>query len=535
VTSSENLTTKQPTAAAGHGERLQRLLPFLALAFPALVYYPITRHYFFSDDFLNLFHIANDSLGQYLVTPNGGHVLFARNAIFYAMRQLFGTQPEPYYWSIFLTHLLNVWLLFRVIERTTSSARLAVFGAALWGACPFSEGTLDWYAVYGHVVVATALLIILLQATRAAARQQPPSPAMRWLWYGLALIATTSFGTGVSIAIALPFALAILLGANGPAWRQRVPPLISLLVVVPAVYAGLNWLYQQLSGAQPFGLATLPRLLSNWPVIPVYWAHLIALGVTRLLVGFYPGPWDNPRVWYGLLGCFLAALVVALLRAPQRVRRQLAACLLLLVACYGMVALGRAYYLSGLSREMFIALSRYHYVGQLILAIMLCLILKQFGGRVVEGRSGRGTEGSRDQGIKGPSAGRQAPASGRCAWPGTAALTVWYAVTIMGYFVFAGSIDQPGEARAQTQQVLAAIQSAIEAQPPGEPVRIENRDFDPLPLPRGMFPGWAAAFTIFYPDNTVNGRRVYFVEKSAGVIKAMQHGRRTGTLLVPVQ
>jgi hypothetical protein len=47
-----------------------------------------------------------------------------------------------------------------------------------------------------------------------------------------------------------------------------------------------------------------------------------------------------------------------------------------------------------------------------------------------------------------------------------------------------------------------------------------------------MFPGWAAAFTVFFPSNVVEGRRVFFVEPDSDIRAAVRDGRRTGTLIV---
>src|SRR5262245_225374 len=96
----------------GHGVARSAVACAVAVALAAVAYYPVTANYFFADDFLNLYHIANDRLIEYLVMPNGGHVLFARNAVFYASRLLFGTNPAPYFWIVFVTHLVNVALAF---------------------------------------------------------------------------------------------------------------------------------------------------------------------------------------------------------------------------------------------------------------------------------------------------------------------------------------------------------------------------------------------------------------------------------------
>src|SRR5262249_60845504 len=147
----------------------------------------------FADDFLNLYHIVEDPLPQYLVTPNGGHVLLARNAVFYASWHLFGAHPAYYFWTVLLTHLVNVALAFRVIRALAGSDLLASFGAALWGTSPLSQGTLGWYAVYGQVLVATAVLLILDGALEAATTGEAPSRGVRAWGYVLALVAANSF------------------------------------------------------------------------------------------------------------------------------------------------------------------------------------------------------------------------------------------------------------------------------------------------------------------------------------------------------
>src|SRR5262245_10757498 len=231
------------------------------LVFAAVVYFPITRHYFYLDDFLNLYHIVNDPVLQYLVRENGGHVLLTRNALFYLTFLAVGPAPELFYWSAFLTHLVNVALLFLVIRRLTDRAGLASFGAALWGSSPLHEGTLGWYSVFGHALVGTTLLIVLAQAARLARCGRPPSRRTRILWIALTLVGATSFGTGVALGMALPFALYLLL----PPSAGRRPPLLSLLVLVPLVYVGLTRWHESLSGARAPVRAIVSNLLTSLP------------------------------------------------------------------------------------------------------------------------------------------------------------------------------------------------------------------------------------------------------------------------------
>ena len=93
---------------------------------------PITGYYFYQDDFLFLYRVVNSSWPELLLAPHGGHLLIARNAIFWLFHTLFATAAGWYFSSVLLTHLLNVYLLFAVVRAQTGSPGLACFGAALW-------------------------------------------------------------------------------------------------------------------------------------------------------------------------------------------------------------------------------------------------------------------------------------------------------------------------------------------------------------------------------------------------------------------
>lgn len=489
------------TAAAASRTRrwLQALLVLPALAFSAVVFLPIARNYFFSDDFLNLYHIADHSLLEYLLTPNGGHILVARNAVFYLAAQFAGTYPAPYYWSALATHLLNVLLLFHLVRVLTRRAGLACFAATLWGISPFHEGTLGWYSVYGHAMVATALLIILSQACRDAATGQPPTGAQRRLWYVLALIAATSFGTGTAIAIVLPLVLHLFL-APAPDGARRWP-LWSLAIVIPLLYVTLLWAYRSLVGSSPIAQSPLALLFSPLEIVR-YMGHLTALGFTRLLIGAYPADWATLAVWYAALAALAVALLAACVWGSPTLRRQLLACTVLLLACYGSVAMARTLFLVKTPLSVLPTLTRYHYVGQLILTLMLCLLLNRLAAPL--------------------------PAALRLL-----ALLAWFGTAVAGYARFAVPIDHHDKARQDTSKVLTAFRLAIDKQPLRPSVYIPNRRFAALPLPVSMFPGWAGVFVIFHPDNQVDGRRVYFIDPNPVTLEAAQRGRRTRRLIVP--
>lgn len=475
------------------GARYWLALP--AVVFAAIVYFPVTRGYFYLDDFLNLYHIVNDGLLQYLVRENGGHILLTRNTLFYLTFLIAGPTPELFYWSAFLTHLVNVALLFLVVVRLTGRPGLASFGAAFWGISPLNEGALGWYSVYGHAVVGTATLIILAQASRCVIERRPPTARMRRGWYVLALMAATSFGTGVGIAMALPFVLWLLLYPI-----ERRPPLLSLVVVVPALYFGLTRLFEYTSDSEAPARSIVGGMLSSLPAVWNMFTRVSGFGIAEWATGFVlptPGP---PQGWTAALLVATLTLLGAALLSPAAVRRQLAAGAFIVVAAYGTIAMGRGALMEIAPDALIQALTRYHYTAPIGLTIMLCLVLAQLGRRI-------------DRRI------------------GLTALAAWYAVAAVSYAQSSFVIEEHQLERDQTREVLTAIRAAIDAQPPGATVRLKNATFAPFPL-KSFVPGWAAAFTIFYPDNVVDGRRVEFVEYTKYIIASHQHGRRIGRVLV---
>jgi hypothetical protein len=469
------------------------------LALSALVWFPVTANYFFADDFLNLYQMRNYGLMRYLLTPNVGHVLVTRNMIFYLLWRLFGLHAGAYYWSSLLTHLVNVGLLFRVSHLVTRSPRLASFGAALWGASPVNAETLEWYAVYGHMLVGTLLLVILAQATRLADEGRQPSSGRLALWFALALMGATSFGTGLGVAVLLPAVLWLWLPAAVS--RRRLWPLALLVVVVPAVYATLVRVYAAVWGDNDiFGLG-VAWMSTNPAYFAILFERIIAWGFGALLTGFWSGPWLDLVTSRVLLAVFVAAVLTVMLQQRGLVAWRLTGCILILVGTYGVVAIGRAFLLETTVAGLVHTASRYQYAGTLVLTLMLCVLLASAAAAV--------------------------PAGLR-RW----ALVAWYALTVVCW-ARSTPMDHHDAARIQTNAALAAMQAAIERRPPGETVPIDNQYFLPVLLDPVIFPGWAGAFIIFHPANEVEGRQVRFIERNPAVREALRDGRRTGTLLVP--
>src|SRR5262245_10501316 len=168
-----------------------RLGGFLLLAIPLAltfwVYHPITRIFFFADDLVHLVEIENEGPLVFLLRPFGGNTFLVRNLVFFITYRLFGLDPVSFQWTVLLTHVVNVWLMFGVLRALTASAALACFGAALWGTAPLALGSIGWYAAFGHVLVGTALLLVLRGVTRIAAEGTAIPARTAASWYVLLL------------------------------------------------------------------------------------------------------------------------------------------------------------------------------------------------------------------------------------------------------------------------------------------------------------------------------------------------------------
>ena len=481
---------------------------FAALALPlvlsAAVYWPILGNYFWYDDFEHLWEMADQDLLPVLLRPHGGHVFPVRNLLFYARYHLFGFDPQPYFVLVLATHLVNVSLLFLLLSELGAGQVIAAFGATLWGILPVQEGTLGWYSVYGQVLSATALLWFLREVARAA---KAPARLTKWRvmgWCAVLLAGALCFGTGLSAALVAGL-VALLLLPGSRSRRRAVAVLCSLLIVAPLLYTGCVWLDARLGDPRAREVALPPHLQRDVPVIGQAWARLIGNAVTSTLS---PGLCDaGPPGWWpcGVLATvFGCAVIAAMVGSPAPLRRQLAACSVLLLAVYGMIALGRApvaWYFHETLPQLG-ATPRYHYMGTLPIVLMLSGLLARLRGLSV-----------------------------RPTWLGRAVLATWLGVVI-GLRLRGPGIGQHDDARAETVAALTRIGTLIDAAPPNSAVYIENHGF--AGIGRGRFPGWAALFIITQPDDVVRTRHVYFVETDRVALAALRAlpARRTLTLVV---
>lgn len=485
------------------GERSGLFLAVAVLA-TALTYHSIPAAYFVGDDFLHLFAIIDADRYEYLLRPHGGHLLLTRNAVFVAFYEMFGVNAEPYYVAALLTHLVNTGLLFGVIRNWTASAPLAALGALLWGTCPVHAATLQWYSVYGQVLAALILLAILYQGSR---RERADMPLPRWIiigWPLLFIIGSTCFGVGIGLLLAAPVALLFVLPISRPL-LITCAVLAVIAYFTPTIYRALVHYHAALSGngAEVWNMYIALATLNSYVRILTMFGYLISAGISKLLLSFAAASTTFPSAasWCAT-AVYTAAVIATLIGAPARARARIIGLLLFASGCYGIISAGRA-----TLRAATVAVPRYHYVGTILLSIVLCCCLAQLTRRL---RRTAATEVS--------------------------LLVGGLLVGAVLYFRSEPFINLHHQGRNEADHFITQIRSRVAEAPAGREVHIVNRRFAPasggwLPNPRN-FPGWAGAFVLYFPSNIVDGKSVKFVVDDPDLIKSVAKGKRTRDLFI---
>jgi hypothetical protein len=318
-------------------------LALVPVALAAWVYHPVTRVFFWADDFFHLGRLTGDGALPWLLTPFGGHNLLLRNLAFLGSWHAFGFHPAAWYWTALLTHLVNVWLLFRILHTVTGSAGLASVGATMWGIGPLAGGTIGWYAVFGQAMAATILLAVLDQLARVAVTGERVSLRRAGLWCGLLLAGTTCFGTGIGVALAFPAVLfAIVPGAWGDA-RIRAAYL-ALPVVTVALYLGLRALAGWLDPLPEAERLQQSMAWTGLRIAPAMVLPLVAVAIGGSVLGhaFHTDASPDASAMAAVM-VFLCGVAAVLARGSGSERRWVLAMLALTLGVYGVLAAGRAF------------------------------------------------------------------------------------------------------------------------------------------------------------------------------------------------
>jgi hypothetical protein len=148
----------------------------------------------------------------------------------------------------------------------------------------------------------------------------------------------------------------------------------------------------------------------------------------------------------------------------------------------------------------YVVATRYHYLAQSMLAVVLCLVVAEMARRL--------SFSSRTTGLL------------------LAALVTWAIATNV---LLRPSVAHFDELREVVARQHDAIRSAALAQQSGSTICLPN---ETVPLSVG-FPGSVGIFLFFNRKDEIEGRRVYFVSSDPVVLALRQLGGRLGSLLLP--
>jgi hypothetical protein len=464
------------------------------VALAAWVYLPLRRVYFWADDFVCLTSILNDGFLRFVLRPFGGHNLLVRNLVFYGSYQAFGLHAEGYFWTVLLTHLLNVWLLFRVLRNLTGSLTLACFGAALWGTSPVVYGALGWYSVYGQVLATTLVLVVLGQVTALARDGRAPSTRAAIAWFVLLLLATLCFGVGIGVALVFPVVLFLVLPA---AWRRPRLRLayLALPVVTLAVYLAFRRAYPLVAPLPPEEGAMEGVVRSSLPHLLPTMRALVTFSTAATLRSFFFSRRAYPDLPASVaLGVFAVGCLVLLWRGDGAARRAGLAMAALCSGVYAVIAAGRgSMFDPRLPPGLTAGQLRYHYLGAIPIVVLACLALREVG--------------------------RIGPMR---AVPRLLLLAVGLAIGIYGYSRSTFRISDNAQCRLYVDNAWRGIAAEAASHPAGEVAYLENGEPPSVLLGPVMrkrdFPGRAAVLLLQQRGDEVNGRRLRFVERDPSVL-----------------
>jgi hypothetical protein len=476
---------------------------FGAALVSAVVYRDILRGYFFNDDFSWLFLRHEGGLLEFLITPMGGHSLVLRNAVMALHDAVAPLDPRPWFATVLATHALNAALLARLVWLLTGSAVAAGMAGLAWGTCPGMAETLSWYAVYGQVAATTCVLLAFGRV--ASLRRIGAIPSARDLAIvgTLLLLSSLFFGTALAVAVAFPVVMALLVPGSVRGARALLGVLLVVAVVV-GLYVALQLLGAWLFDAYPRRM--LPSLVERAGLAMTALAQLLRVGVTSLALGAWWTPAREPDVvsWV-VLGLSVVGFAVAVWCASPWLRATMAAFLILTLATYGLIAVGRTGLALQLRPGQVAATMRYHYAPLLYLVV--------------------------------------ATAAASCVLPRRArvgAALGWVLLLLAGTASRGIPIDLHDASRAAAARGLEGLRAGIASTPPGRTAYLRNVPVDVfgiLPSGQETPPGLAALFVIAFPADLVDGRTVRFVE-SRPMLRAeaeRRDGRTAGLLVSPFE
>ena len=470
--------------------------------------------FFFEDDYLHLFGLANGPTSRALFTTDGGHVMLAYKALLLVLYRAFGFESGPYFAFVVVLHLVNVFLLFDVLRRLTSSPMVGAVGASLWGVLPLNGGALGWITAFGQVMATTAILWLLRDVARLAEQKRKPDALAFVRWGALMLVAATSYGLGMVVGATVALFVWLLLPAESA--RLRTALLLSPLVILLPM---LHRILLSLGKGSVIVVSDLSDTITVFLGMMSYGTMSVLLGPVLTadrrsraidVLGSASGV-EGLGLAYALAGITFVVLGGLFYRATPTQRRQMLAFLLLACAAYGTLALGRAWIVGRLdARFELVTEPRYAYFPTLALSGLLALGLGTLPARRLSARP----------------------------WIGFSIFCAWLAIVVVPARITAANLvnERSVTARMQAEEALSVVRAEASASPSAAEAYITNDPFAGASLSRAfgaqaLFPGLAALWVVANPTDSVGGRRLRFVEHDHALVEKIR-AERPGTRIV---
>jgi hypothetical protein len=481
-----------------HGHT-QQLMLFVSLAVILIVNFQLLFTFFYADDFLHFYQIANWKPHEFIFSSHGGHLYIFRNLIFYWMFKLFGLNAIPFFSIVLMTHLASAYILYEILHLTTNKPLLAAVGTMTWGICPINYATMAWYSAYGHILVGFFFLLFLYDLLKIEKGKTIFSLSITIRWSIYLLLMATSFGVGLAIVCMAPIAVIIVLWKYDNKWKIAAS-MIPVILLILFLFIFKDTIFFFLSGEdQNTKPVALSFAFSQYRSILEMFIRVCAYSIYCMAA--FPLLFLSSTVPYPTAAIFISIPVVTLfllcfLQSKNDRFRHYAVLCLFFIGLVGLTAYGRAPNFKNLNISIVAAsvTPRYYYV--ITIVVMTTIVLMADNLLYIF------------------------PKIKKIAY---GLICILIASSIYPSIHVARIIDPNNQSRSERKLYYDTVSDVIEtirAYAAGSSVFIDNamnRRFS-IFFPSDVdFPGKAAVFSITYPTNTFEGRRVYFVEKDCRV------------------
>jgi hypothetical protein len=476
-----------------------RLMLVLSLAAVLIVNFQLLSEFFYADDFLHFYQISNWNPLAFIFSTHGGHFFIFRNLIFYCMFKLFGLNSIAYFSTVLLTHLGSAYILYKIIYLLTDKPPIAAAGMMIWGICPVNYATLSWYAAYGQVIIGFFFLLFLYDLLRIEKDKIIFSMNIIIRWSIYLFLMAASYGTGLAIACLSPIAIVIILWKDDQKWKiaASMLPVIALILLLFIFKDSIYYYFSgEVRNSKPVALSvalSYSKIILEW-FIRMCAYSIYCMAAFPILFFFSTIKYPTVLVSFPVVVLF----IFLFFRSKEYRRRHYAILSIFFLGLVGLTAYGRAPIFEMFNVPIGIGslTPRYYYVIFIVVVLILSLMADELFNNF--------------------------PKKAKAI---IASVFIVIALSIYPSINLAKKIDilvpniKVNEKNLYFNTIID-IEKTIRAYPEGSSVFIDNKmngNFLLIGLNDTDFPGKAAVFSIKYPNNTVEGRRVYFVEKDCRV------------------